>query len=143
MASGDGETKRMSERSMVAVCLLAASCAVSASAVRERFALDHSCPEERVSAHERSDVKPSDILLAHDEQPPPEVAADPQRLAMWRDRNRAQAERWDDDHGVYEVQGCGAAGVYACGRNNHDYFGPASCVAIGPQPGPSTPNPRR
>jgi hypothetical protein len=54
---------------------------------------------------------------------------------MWRDHVRAQAEWWDSSRDVYELHGCGASGIYACGRNNHDYFGPASCMALGPQPG--------
>jgi hypothetical protein len=64
-----------------------------------KFATDHSCPLERVTAQRTQNPA----------QPPPEIAADPARLAMWN-QQQAQLPR---THYV-AVQGCNTASTYMC-----------------------------
>jgi hypothetical protein len=52
-----------------------------------------------------------------DRTPPPEVAADPARLALWRAERaaeQARLDRSDREHPVAEVAGCGERGLYVC-----------------------------
>jgi hypothetical protein len=86
---------------------------VSEGDVAAWFSKERICPVTRVHAHERPDLLPSQV----DEPavPPDEVAADPERLAMWRARvnrvNKANAAR-NAKYRVFEVVGC----------NYHEFF---------------------
>jgi hypothetical protein len=84
---------------------------------REEFARRHSCPEDRVTVQERDDVDPAEIVPGLEGEPPPEVAADPERLAKWtQDANekRAQAEDGVSSLAVFEVSGCDTSMVLFC-----------------------------
>jgi hypothetical protein len=66
----------------------------SQDAARAEFVKDASCPADRASvAHPAS-------------APPPDVAADPDRLRIWK----AEAEK----SRVYSAQGCGQERTYRC-----------------------------
>jgi hypothetical protein len=76
-------------------------CATDEPAIaRDVFAKDASCPVERVMADR----------VANPDRPPVGLAADPQRLEMWRnsERNRTQ-------HLVFvSAHGCGGEAMYEC-----------------------------
>ncbi len=67
----------------------------TASAVRAQFVRDATCPSSRVA-----------VAHAPANPPPPEVAADPGRLALWND----EAKKSPD----YVASGCGQERRYAC-----------------------------
>jgi hypothetical protein len=76
-------------------------CATDEPAIaRDVFAKDASCPVERVMADR----------VANPDQPPAEIAADPQRLEMWRTNERNQT------HNLVFVsaRGCGGQATYEC-----------------------------
>jgi hypothetical protein len=97
---------------MVPLASLAACTAVPPPrliAARRDFSHDHYCPLRRTSAVE-VDVTP---------RAPPAIAADPERLALWRvvARDRMGEARW------LAVTGCDERAIYAC----YD-------VSLGPEP---------
>lgn len=71
---------------------------------RRQFARDDYCPLSRVTA------KPAAELVG---SPPPAVAADPARLAMWEDAAIAQAQG-NTERQVFSVSGCGDRVNYTC-----------------------------
>jgi hypothetical protein len=110
-------------RSASITCLLALAastgCRKSLSeGAREEFARQHSCPEDRVTVRERDDVSPAEIVPGLEEkEPPPEVAADAERLAKWKqdaEEKRAKAEDAVSSLAVFEVSGCDTSMVMLC-----------------------------
>jgi hypothetical protein len=104
---------------MIAVlALLSSSCGyvIDATKVRAQFATDQSCPRERVTVRERP--APDAPVVAR--EPPSEIAADPQRLALWQAAERARQARvrreQRDDFRVYEVEGCNIRQTLTCSR---------------------------
>ena len=73
---------------------------------RTQFSQDATCPEDRVAVRETP-------LVLTPVEPPPDVAADPQRLAMWQARDAEQRRAKQSDR-YYVVSGCGASHVYRC-----------------------------
>jgi hypothetical protein len=70
--------------------------------------------------------------------PPPPIASDPERLAMWRDHYTRMAEQ--DPRQVVVVTGCGAHTTYACwefggmremGQKSERVTIGSSCNAVG------------
>jgi hypothetical protein len=72
------------------------------------------CPDDRLQARRREDLRPSDAKRA--ERPPAELANDPERLGMWRSEQRENREFEDSYDEIYEVNGCGHDELYACHR---------------------------
>ena len=106
------------------------ACKSVTEGARERFSKDHSCPLDRVEVRPREDVRPSDLLARP--QPSPEVARDPERLAVWQAaeaQSRAYEDRADK---IVEVRGCGQQTLLACHRHNKD----ASYVMCSEKPYP-------
>ena len=65
------------------------------SAATDQFEAQYACPSERQS------------IVA--QPPPPEIAADPQRVELWR-----------DGHHVYTIAGCGHTTTLTCTYKNDD-----------------------
>lgn len=64
------------------------------SYARDQFVADATCPADRVT-------------VAHDPKPaPPDVAADPGRLALWSSEAESSP--------IYTARGCGQQRSYAC-----------------------------
>ncbi|HEY1557936.1 MAG TPA: hypothetical protein VGF94_24070 [Kofleriaceae bacterium] len=83
---------------LVAATVAVAACAFDARArpeVRSDFVRDATCPADRVT-----------VAQASAPAPPPDVAADPGRLAVWNDQPR--------QHHEYVARGCGQELRYAC-----------------------------
>jgi hypothetical protein len=97
--------------------------------VRDAYSKRFTCPGDRIEAKQRADLAlaPADSLLAlasAREAPPPDVSADPGRLALWNERHEGEAARRAEQadrlrgfyrrFDLYEVTGCGAPVLYAC-----------------------------
>jgi hypothetical protein len=89
-----------------------------ADGAREEFARRHSCPEDRVTVQERDDANAAEIAFGFEEgEPPPEVAADPERLAKWKqdaEEKRTRAEDGASSLGIFEVGGCDTSMLLVC-----------------------------
>jgi hypothetical protein len=88
----------------------------------EQFGKDYSCPEDRVEAREREDVRGSTLFIGPSTATPPEeVKKDPARLAKWR-ADQAESQKGAiavyDGMTVFEVTGCQHRAFYACSRAN-------------------------
>jgi hypothetical protein len=82
-----------------------------ATAAQDTFVKEHSCPSDRVTSAPISPVVPALPT------PPPDVAADPARMAVWTQTNQAAIaglEAASKDLHFLKVDGCGAQTVYAC-----------------------------
>lgn len=92
------------------------------SVARAAFSAAHSCPDDRLVAHVRADVHFFDVAFAPPPpvpDVPPEIRADPARLAVWQQtqqQSRAARDAWEDAGQVIEVEGCDRREVYACFR---------------------------
>jgi hypothetical protein len=112
------------------------------------------CPEDRVSVRARPDLPYRRFVCAGgdagappdagcEESPPPEVAGDPERLAVWRRVARPGAAIDDLATTTLEVSGCGERRFYACKRIMRKGQAGADCERGGlldlgekePQPG--------
>jgi hypothetical protein len=88
-----------------------ASCAPTLSGkARDMFSFGLSCPPDGVSVVPRGRYQPPPVP---DPSPPPDVAADPSRLAYWRTHAGAggQVVFCGD---MFEATGCGHRGTYCC-----------------------------
>jgi hypothetical protein len=94
---------------------------------RDTFSGWYSCPADQVRVTDRG---------ADNDVPPPEVAQDPERLRLWKDRHSGGPARE-----LYEVEGCGHRRVYVCrhGSGDEDDIGllQAKCFLAAVQPVPS------
>lgn len=104
-------------RSLVVGMLLLAGCKSPEKGAREHFAREVTCPLERVEARARTDVKPGDWIESS--KPPKDVAADPERLQMWKAKDE-ERRSWANRDQIIEVRGCGKQKLYACHRHNKD-----------------------
>jgi len=89
------------------------------SGAKEKFADTYTCPVDRVTARERSDLKGSQILgtPSTPREPPDEVKKDPGRLAKWnadREKERNSSDSFYDTYAVYEVSGCSHSAFLGC-----------------------------
>ena len=98
---------------------LLAGCTSLEVGAQEAFTREFSCPGDRVAVVPRPEVdvftKMSGSAPA---QPPPDVAADRGRLAVWNE-DRAKSEAfYRARFKAYEVSGCGKSALYACSHPN-------------------------
>ena len=75
-----------------------------------RFSSRHSCPDDRMTLKAIS-LNVHDLVVLPD--PPPDVAADPGRLAVWREVKRNTAAHYVFLTAV-DVMGCGFQQTYLC-----------------------------
>jgi hypothetical protein len=64
----------------------------------------------------RPDVPPHTLLTARraQQQIPPDIAADPERLALWNKNHHETEASLDQAGATYEVTGCGQTTMYVC-----------------------------
>ena len=106
---------------VVAVALMLASvgCKRVKTGAVEWFGKKYSCPEDRIEATARDDLKYGDLIEANATKPTPpdEVKKDPERLAKWqrdqREDSKAKAERLNELD-VFEVKGCDHVAYLGC-----------------------------
>lgn len=118
------------------ILLANAGCQRLSSGAREDFAQRYSCPDDRVEARLREDLRATDVLgiAADASAPSAEVMKDPARLAKWQqDQARRRESRSSAyvDYDVFEVTGCGHTDLLAChhptGRNGGSRTDTVSC----------------
>lgn len=85
---------------------------------KEHFAKDFTCPIDRVEVRPRKDLRPSDFEKRP--RPSKEIAADPERLALWQAEQKKSLEWMDNHDEIIEANGCGHEALYACHRHNKD-----------------------
>jgi hypothetical protein len=95
--------------------LSASACQSLDDGARDEFAGHFTCPKERVEVRSRPDLNSYDLTWGR-AQPPPDVAADPQRLALWKEKQQDSRSRGSDP--VFELRGCGHSVLYHCTRAN-------------------------
>lgn len=130
-------------RLLLVACLAAGllDCTRLRTGALEQFAVKHSCPEERVTVRERDDLRWSTIARPPAQRakptPPPDVSADPGRLAKWTKDNAARETSFDetlDGFDVFEVSGCDQRELMGCRHcptedNNGIYPLCVECIA--------------
>lgn len=77
------------------------------------LAKTYSCPKDRVTATPRPDLSAYDLQVGA-QVPPPDVAADPGRLAVWKQKQQALKSDYDRQK-VMEARGCDKHIYYVCG----------------------------
>ncbi len=96
--------------------LLGGACTSIPEGARERFSERFSCPLERVEARERKELSGYDVIFGAKDAPPPEIASDPGRVAMWKKKNDETKASWDRSTHVVEVRGCDKQVLFTCSR---------------------------
>lgn len=89
------------------------------------FQHENSCPANRLSVKQ---VKVPLADLVEPRQPPAEIAADAERLAVWKQTNDQELARYDRLTAV-DISGCGSHAHYFCWEKHvlHDNYG---CVPM-------------
>ncbi len=101
-----GFATRWSKIVAALVALSGAGCVSREAQTRAQFSSEVTCPESRVAVAQQ-------ILLTTPTAPPPEIAADPERLQMWRERDEAR-RAVDREKQYFSAQGCGQRRIYHC-----------------------------
>jgi hypothetical protein len=119
-ARADERWERAIAAAAVILSASVAGCESASTAARNHFARAYSCPEDRVVIKPRDDIKWSTVAMHRsEEKPPPEVAADPARLAKWKkdkdDEYRPLQESFDS-FDVFEGTGCDHDVLLGCKR---------------------------
>lgn len=102
--------------------LCVAGCQSLTEGAKETFSQENMCPLDRVEARERPELTSASVKPPGPPAvPPPEIAADPARLKMWRDQRAEAAARRDLGHHYAQARGCGKTVLYDCrGPTNED-----------------------
>jgi len=98
----------------VSAVVIFAACETRASVARDDFSSRHSCPADRTAVTERPDLQYTPLSP---EVPPPEVAADEARLAVWqqsREDREASHRHGQSLTTVFEVTGCEKREIVRC-----------------------------
>lgn len=96
---------------------------------QEDFTRAYSCPKERVTATPRPDLSAYDLAVGPN-KPPPDVAADPGRLAEWKKQQADVAAGYRGEV-VIQVSGCGHEAYDLCslGHGSNGQIVPACSTA--------------
>lgn len=100
--------------------LVLSSCQSLIDGSREHFSKSFSCPLDRVEAKARTDLR--DSSFRRKEEPPAEIAADPERLKMWQAKQDEQREFFDRGNEIFEMKGCGHEQFLSCHRGKSAIF---------------------
>lgn len=92
-----------------------------------RFQHENSCPANRLNVKQ---VKVPLADFVEPRQPPKEIAADAERLAVWNQTNKEELARYDRLTAV-DISGCGHQADYFCWEKHvlHDNYG---CIPMDP-----------
>jgi len=93
---------------VIAAGIDVASCVPAAREVTSTFVASASCPADRVTVTQL-DTRPETGTPGP--EPPPEIAADPERAAIYR---QTHPGKWVDAHRTFAAEGCGQREVYVC-----------------------------
>ncbi len=105
-----------------AIAFLLTSCTSREDAASALFVQRLSCPAERIQIEEIADTSLHALRQRQTQQKAPstapaEIAADPERLALWQEQaEQAQSNQKaiDERYRLYRVSGCQQQEVYAC-----------------------------
>jgi hypothetical protein len=100
-----------------AMLLMLTACMSVMDGSREEFSRQLTCPLERVEARARPELHVSD-LREERSTPPKDVAADPERMKMWQQKQDEDRKWRDNRDEIFEVRGCGHQLLMACHRYN-------------------------
>jgi hypothetical protein len=120
----------------VGFALGVAACASLGGAAGDTFAKATACPRDSVTVVARPDYHPT---APPELPPPPDVTADPSRLAIWRVQQRMDQIRNGapqpclDGLDAFEARGCGKQQVLCCDHPRND-MGRARCSPASPFP---------
>jgi Sel1 repeat len=109
---------------------LATGCTSYDTAARAQFAASAPCPADKVTVTSR----PGDPVAPSN--PPPEIAADPGKLAVWRQGD--EERRQDAAATIYIAKGCGLEKHYNCGRSDR-HAAEAVCAEKATDPSSTAP----
>jgi hypothetical protein len=125
-------------RGALAACaawlLSLAGCYHPASEAADEFSMRFYCPADRVVVRPRPDIQPHTVplvLTSVRRMPPPEVQADPDRLAMWNNRLSKHDTEVDSTYDIFQVDGCDRKVLEACRVRSHG--SQAVCYIATPQ----------
>jgi hypothetical protein len=107
--------------------LFATACRNFEGAAIETFSKQRSCPESGVTARVRDDLGAYDVQFPTAVLPPPDIASEPARLAMWQTEQAQMRSRFNDRQRVYEVSGCNERWFASCANTKQKYH---SCVLL-------------
>jgi hypothetical protein len=111
--------------------IASAGCASLPSGAKSIFSRSYACPADRVIVTARPDVAPRSVVrVPASSEPPPDVAADAERLRLWRSMH-APSRDVDAIGAVYEVAGCDRRAMFVCGRASQDGRGDAFSMERG------------
>lgn len=99
--------------------LVVSACQSLADGAEEKFSNEYTCPKGRLEVRARQDLRRSSFEFGASQAAtaPAEVAADPERLALWHKQHPAHdATQYDDLDDIEEVRGCGKQAFFACHR---------------------------
>ncbi len=113
-------------RPLALVLLLSPACTPAAFAARDQFVADASCPKKQVGVTKLE-------YVTTPRNPPPEVAASPERAQVFR-AHEEERERRNKEASYFVAGGCGEWRVYACeycaqGETRVDCGATAACSA--------------
>jgi hypothetical protein len=116
---------------LLAACgVVVTSCASLSGEAKSEFARAASCPPDRVTVEPRPGLQ-SPLL---GESPPPDVAADPARVAFWRQQREAKRRELFGECEWFESSGCGRRDTYCCEHPSGDHgevlMSSASCTPM-------------
>jgi hypothetical protein len=100
-------------RNLVAVFAVIIVGCSDKSIARDNFERTFTCPADRLTVTPRKDLVARD-LATQPATPPPDVAADPGRLELWKKKEASRTSDYDGDS-VVQVQGCSHEVFYVCG----------------------------
>jgi hypothetical protein len=92
---------------------LSAACSSYETVAREKFSSDRSCPLAGITAVEHPELSAHELIFGTS-KPPPEIAADPARRAIWQEKENEGKARWDSSTKVFVVEGCKEKSYYTC-----------------------------
>jgi len=78
------------------------------------FAQNETCPADRITVTARPDVPPHTILAHGGGDPPPEIASDPERMALWAHQHGDDLGAIDSAWRTFAVSGCNTQSLYVC-----------------------------
>ncbi|MCM8730886.1 hypothetical protein ACFO8O_07875 [Hephaestia sp. GCM10023244] len=100
----------------IAAAMVVAACASHEEAARDTLARAVTCPIERVTATQIDGVRWSEVRKREHPipDPPADILADPQRLALWQAKHAPYSEGFDWYYKAFHVAGCGHEAEYLC-----------------------------
>ncbi len=114
MPRAAGERKMSYRIASLFGVLVVAGCTSKETAVKEKFSRVHVCPADRVEVRERTEITRASLRVRP--EPAPEVAADPERLALWTKEQERMDKNIAGMCSIYEARGCGAQQLFCCSR---------------------------